>query len=210
MPTASRVKAVVITADQIGSRKSVDKVPDALSALDAVPLGRGSRAFARTAGDEIQGLVTDSRAALAVIEQLTRIGGWRIGFGIGTVAQPVPEDVRAATGTAFVHAREALNAAHSAPQDLRVMADEAAAAADLEAVLWLLLATWRRRTEAGWQTALAAAAGEQQQHIAAELGITASAVSQRLRSAAHAETEAGLALAVRLLDVAREAVGGSR
>lgn len=199
MPESSELKVVVITADQIGSRQDSDRVPDALAATRKLRLGDGARKFARTAGDEIQGMVTDADAAIRVIEELTRLGGWRIGVGVGAVVRPVPRDVRAATGDAFVAAREALVAAHSAPQDLRVSGDDTEAAADLEAALWLLCALWRRRTDTGWETVAAAAAGRQQQQIARSLGITPSAVSQRLRASAYPEAKAGIRLAVRLL-----------
>ena len=112
-----RSSLVVLTADQVDSRSGDDAVPSALRALRALPSSGGSaRGFARTAGDEIQGMVTDADAAIRVIEELTRLGGWRIGVGVGAVVRPVPRDVRAATGDAFVAAREALVAAHSAPR----------------------------------------------------------------------------------------------
>lgn len=208
MPESDVVKgSVVVTADQIGSRKGGDNVPAALDALAQLRLGRSSRRFARTAGDEIQGLVTDSAAVVSVIETLTRLGGWRIGIGIGDVDRPVPRDVRAANGPAFLAARDALNTARSAPQDLRVVGPPSCAEA--EAVLWLLLSVWRRRTPAGWEACTVAADGRPQQQVAKSLGITASAVSQRLRSSGFAETQAGARLVERLLDRARaETVGG--
>lgn len=200
MPESLEVKVVVVTADQIRSRQNSDRVPDALATMHRLALGDGSRKFARTAGDEIQGLLTEAGAAIRAIEELSRLGDWRIGVGVGTVVRPLPRDVRAATGEAFVAAREALVAAHSAPQDLRVAASDNDAAADLEAALWMLRAIWRRRTDAGWETAVAAAGGAQQQQIARSLGVTPSAVSQRLRASAYAEGEAGTRLAVRLLE----------
>ncbi|GAB3584705.1 hypothetical protein [Calidifontibacter terrae] len=198
------VFSVVITADQIGSRRHGDKVPTALDQVNALPRGRGGREFARTAGDEIQGLVTDSEAAIAVIEVLIRSGDWRIGVGIGEVETPTPRDVRAATGPAFVRARAALTAARGAPGDLGVIGP-GSSAQPAQAALWLLAVIWRRRTGAGWEVVAAAERGGQQQQIAQELGITPSAVSQRLRSASYAEGVAGIRLAIDLLDRARRA-----
>lgn len=177
-------------------------MPAALTATNLMPRGRGGREFARTAGDEIQGLLTDSGAAVAVVETLIRLGDWRIGLGIGAVEQPVPRDVRAATGPGFVRARSALKVARGAPNDLAVIGPEPAAT-QVQAALWLLAALWRRRTDAGWEVAIAADAGGQQQQIARSLGVTASAVSQRLRSASYAEGVAGIHLATDLLDRAR-------
>ena len=102
MPKLTEMQVIVITADQISSRKGGDRVPAALTALDDLKLGTGSRPFVRTAGDEIQGLVTDSAAAVEVIQALTRLGGWRFGVGLGQVESPVPRDVRAAHRPAFV------------------------------------------------------------------------------------------------------------
>lgn len=204
MASSTDLLPLVVTADQIGSRRRGDRVPDALAAIDPLPRGRGGREFARTAGDEIQGLLTDSTAAVAVVERLIRSGDWRIGIGVGAVERPVPRDVRAATGPAFVRARAALTAARTAPGDL-ALAGPTPPAEHAQAALWLLAALWRRRTAAGWEVVDAAAAGGQQQEIARSLGITASAVSQRLRSAAYAEGVAGARLAIDLLDVARRA-----
>lgn len=207
MPKLTEMKVIVITADQISSRKGGDRVPAALTALDDLKLGTGSRPFVRTAGDEIQGLVTDSAAAVEVIQALTRLGGWRFGVGVGQVESPVPRDVRAANGPAFVSAREALNAAHNAPQDLKVGGGAGDTGEDLEAALWLLVALWRRRTDAGWEAVEAASTGRQYREVAQLLGISASAVSQRLRSSGYAEGAAGVRLAVRLFDRARRGGG---
>lgn len=198
--------SVVITADQIGSRHGAAPVADTLAALRPLVSGNGSRAFAQQAGDEIQGLLTDSSAVVGSLRTLTREGSWRVGVGIGEVDSPTPRDVRAANGPAFVAARHALTAARNAPQDLRVSADVADGRAvdDLQSALWLLLSLWRRRTPTGWAAVAEAGRAARQQDAAALLGITPSALSQRLRAAGRDEGEAGAALATRLLDVARE------
>ena len=193
----------VVTADQIGSRKRPDAVPQTLTALTPYGRGKQGRAFVRTAGDEIQGLLRDPEQLLDVVETLTRAGGWRIGVGVGPVAHPIPRDVRAATGPAFFAARTAVTTARLAPQQLRVVAesegaDDATAAADLEAALTLLLTVWKRRREAGWEVAELLADGRPASEVAQQLGITASAVSQRIRSAHIDEADAGRRLAVHL------------
>lgn len=197
---------LVVTADQVASRRTGDRVPQALDALRDRVGKSAVRGFARTAGDEIQGLLADSAATVRTIETLTRLGGWRIGVGVGPVDRPISGDVRAANGPAFVDARAALIAARSAPQDLRLVssASDGSRAADAEAMLWLLVAVWRRRTSPGWAAVDAVAGGRQQQQIARDLGVTPSAVSQRLRAALYDEAAAGEAAAVRLLDRLRD------
>ena len=85
----------------------------------------------------------------------------------------------------------------------RVGGVEAGAAADdVRAALDLLAFVWRRRTAAGWEVADLVAEGLSRQEIAARLGVTASAVSQRVSTAAVVEADAGEALAVRALTAA--------
>ena len=215
--TSEQTVSVVITADQVDSRRRNDLVPAALAELSVLPMDEGSRAFARTAGDEIQGLLTDSVAVIRAVELLSRAGEWRVGIGLGDVVPPLPEDVRAARGGCFIAAREALLAARTAPTGLAVRAQlrgvpvalrEADAGHQLQTVLWLLRTVWSRRTAAGWEVAAAVAAGAQQQHVAADLDITPSAVSQRLTTAMYAQGEAGMILAAQLLETARQELAG--
>lgn len=202
MTEVDEVKAMVVTADQIDSRRLGDDVPTMLEALSDLPSGTGSRAFARTAGDEIQALFADPTQLVSAVELLVRTGGWRIGVGLGGVQTPVPDDVRAATGTAFVNARTALAAARSAPHDLSAAGP---GADEVKAVLWLLAPVWQRRSDAGWEVVTLARSGMQQQDIATRLHISPSAVSQRLRTALHTEVEAGARLAADLIARSSEA-----
>ncbi|WP_265446450.1 SatD family protein [Flexivirga meconopsidis] len=196
---------VVITADQIGSRRGVAPVAETLEQLRPVVHGRGARAFAQQAGDEIQGLIVSSEQAIEVVETLSRVGEWRIGVGLGSVDAPVPRDVRTANGPAFVAARRALTASRSAPQDLCVDAAVSGVREvdQLQAALWLLRTLWRRRTTAGWEAVAVVRDATDQQTAAAALGITPSALSQRLRAAGREEGAAGRRLAVILLEAAR-------
>ena len=110
---------MVLTVDQRGSRTAPDRVTDLLEALAPLP---SRLAFSRTAGDEVQGLVCDPGHLPALLEVLLRDGGWRVGLGIGHVEAPLPGDVREARGPAFVHARDAVEAARHSPAGLRVVA----------------------------------------------------------------------------------------
>ncbi len=75
----------MLIADQVGSRTADDRVPAALAALGDLAV---TLPFERTAGDEIQGLLDDPRSVVTAVTRLTRLGGWRIGLGAGTVDSP--------------------------------------------------------------------------------------------------------------------------
>lgn len=195
---------IVLTADQIKSGTRGDRVPRMLTLLDSLPSTGNARAFARTAGDEVQGLIATPEDALTALRRFVREGGWRVGMGIGTINVPVPDDVRAASGPAFVAARMAVTESRGAPQDFALVSQltkpwARGAIVDARAVLDLVATIWRRRSDAGWQVADLVAEGLSQQEIAARVGVTPSAVSQRVRTAAVAEAAAGEALAVRCL-----------
>lgn len=192
----------VVTADQIGSRQSHDGVPDALKRLALiVDDTASSRAFVRTAGDEIQALISDAAELIASLEALAQLGHWRVGVGLGKVAHPLADDLRAATGEAFFAAREAIGEARTAPQRIAVRTHDERLrddVADLRAALVLLHSAWARRSDAGWEVATLAHEGLGTGEIAQRLGVTASAVSQRLKSALVDESEMGKRLCERL------------
>ena len=108
----------VVTADQRNSRRAADRVPAALSTLDAVAGDRLALPFERTAGDEIQGLAATGAAVVASIVALTRLDGWRIGIGVGAVDRPLPTSTRAARGDAYLAARTAISSARRNPVEL--------------------------------------------------------------------------------------------
>ena len=99
---------MVLTVDQRSSRSRADLVPEQWWSYSALAT---LRAFDRTAGDEIQGIVDDPEVAVAVLSLLLRGGDWNIGLGIGPVEEPLPTEARAGRGSAFLHAREAVTRA---------------------------------------------------------------------------------------------------
>lgn len=202
----------VVTADQKRSTRRGDHVPAALTALGAMRAGLTDAGpgvllpFERTVGDEIQGVLQSPAATVSVLTVLVRLGHWRVGVGIGAVDTPLPASTREASGPAFVAAREAVTAAHSSPADLRVL--HAVGASDYgraemtrraESALWLLTAVLRRRTPEGWEIAEMTDEGLTGRAVAQRLGISASAVSQRLARAAVHEARRGAELAEALL-----------
>lgn len=194
----------VVLADQVDSRTASDRVPSALAALAHVEM---LLPFERTAGDEIQGLAATGASVVATVVALTRLDGWRVGIGVGAVDQPLPESTRAARGDAYLAARTAIGSARRSPVELSLDAGESVSSGgygeyvdDAETALWLLRGTLARRSPEGWELMDLLDAGLSNVAAAARLGISASAVSQRLRRAARAEGERGERLAVRLLD----------
>ncbi|MFD6178794.1 MULTISPECIES: hypothetical protein [unclassified Isoptericola] len=209
---------IVVTADQRGSTGAGDRVPEVLELVASRVARRPGVVlpFDRTVGDEIQGLLEadDDGSALAVdvVLDLVRDGGWSVGVGLGAVGRPLPAASRAASGPAFVRAREAVERAKrrgrgSVP--LAVVGDDAephaTIARDAQALLHLLGAVVARRSAAGWEavdTLLAQRGPAPQRASAAALGVSEQAVSQRLRAALWAEDEAARPLAARLLRAA--------
>lgn len=205
----------VITADQKRSTRRGDRVPEALTALEsALATAAGSGAddgagsvalpFERTVGDEIQGVLSSPAAAVITVTTLVRLGGWRTGLGVGPVDLPLPSSTRAASGPAFLAAREAVEAA--SPADLRVVRGDGGhhygvveRARQAESALWMLTVLLRRRTPEGWEIVDMAETGLSGKDIADRLDISPSAVSQRLARAAYQEGRRGAELAEILL-----------
>lgn len=177
------MRAIVVTADQHGSRRGPDLVPALLQRLAALGADATTRGFERTAGDEVQGLLDRPHQLPAVLEVLLRDGGWTVGIGVGEVEVPLPPHVREGRGPAYVAARDAVGTARHAPWSLRVAADDAAAGRALESAAWLWAALLARRTDRGWEVVDLVDAGATYEEAGRALGIGQSAVSQRAKAA---------------------------
>ncbi|MDQ4007947.1 MAG: SatD family protein [Actinomycetota bacterium] len=190
----------VLTLDQQQSRDRQDAVGALLTRLNARERDGGIlRDFERTAGDEAQGIVGAPETLLDIVLTLVREQCWHIGVGIGSVDEPLPASTRAGRGVAFVRARTAVGRAKSAPHRLSVVGVDDYRAEHVETVLWLLAAVVARRSARGWEVADMLAQGMTRGRIADVLGISASAVSQRLQVAGVVEEQRGRALALALL-----------
>lgn len=200
----------VLTIDQDDSRTRGDLVEELLTYLDVTwpaELPRPAVALERTIGDEVQGVFADAGECLHVILNTLRIGGWQVGLGIGQVKTPLPERSRDGSGSAFVYAREAVERSRAkglqVPVSVRAANNERAA--HLQALLRLIGGVIQRRTEAGWavidalSTPSDNATAFTQRDIAEQLGVSAQAVSQRLRAALWAEERDVHPLAIDLL-----------
>jgi len=174
----------VITADQVDSSHTRDAVADALASLASFTDRPSVLPAERTAGDEFQVLLDDAAATLATILDLTRTGRWSVGCGVGTVRTPLPVSIREAAGPAFIGARAAVDRAKKRQSRFALEATEAMdAAARLEALVELLLATRSRRSPEGWQLFDLLESGLTQAAAAARLGISPQAASLRAQAA---------------------------
>ncbi|WP_454083656.1 hypothetical protein [Georgenia sp. Marseille-Q6866] len=198
----------VMTADQKASRSRGDAVP---GLLDAVAEWRGRQPadpfvlpVERTVGDEVQGVLADPHAVVGLVLLLQRLGGWSVGVGAGPVVEPLAESAPASAGKAFILARSAVERARGRSASVPLAVDGVAtgAAEEAEALLQLLAAVVRRRSEAGWEVVDLLAEGGTQRAAAERLGISAQAVSQRLDAALWQEEVRLHPLAARLLTAA--------
>ena len=188
----------VITADQRDSRSTPDLVPAGLDAITARGGLGVTLAPERTAGDEIQVALEDPRAVLSIVLHLARLQTWSIGVGVGSIERPLPTSVRAARGSAFLRARDAVDRAKRAATRFALTGD--AGAADAEALVRLLIELRDRRSPEGWEVHDLLAGGLSQRDAALRLGITEGAVSLRAKAAALRTDEAAVPALERTLE----------
>lgn len=191
----------VLTADQVDSRSSADRVAAMIDFLNAGPLRPVLKAD-RTAGDELQILVADGSDALTVILHLTRTGQWSVGCGTGAVNTPLPGNIREATGSAFIAARKAVDRAKKRQTRFALESEPVTPeAADGEALIDLLLALRARRSPEGWELYdLLYGTDLTQADAAARLGISPQAVSLRARAGELRTEQAAREPLARILD----------
>lgn len=187
----------VVTADQRGSRTSTDLVPSAITAIaEGTSAGTLALAPERTTGDELQVATSDAGALLRIILTLTRSAVWSVGVGVGDIEKPLPVNVRAARGDAFIKARDAVDSAKKAHTRLAIRAE---GGTDAEALVRLLIELRDRRTDEGWEVYDLLAEGLTQREAAVRLGITEGAVSLRAKAAALRVEEAAIPALERVL-----------
>lgn len=203
---------IVITADQVASRTRADLAGAERDRLQREHGDRLRLPVARNAGDEIQLLTSDARTAVDAVLELTRDGEWSVGIGCGSVREPLPDDIREASGDAFFAARDAVERAKKSTPRLAIEAPGAAPEDDahLEALFKLALVLRERRSDQGWEVYDRIVGGALQSDIADELGVSAPAISSRMKSAnIRAELDAVPALA-RLLENLDASTGARR
>lgn len=193
-----------MTIDQIDSRRHGDAVPQLLGLLRDVPV---VLPFERTAGDEVQGVLSDACAVTAAWEVVCRAGQWSVGIGIGGDGE-LAGSSRASRGGPFLAARDAVEEAKGEASRVSVEltpaadADAQAIGGDAQAVLRLLATIVDLRSDAGWRVIDAARARPDatQSELARDLGISRQAVSKALRSNHLDVVDDGLRAGARLLE----------
>ncbi|WP_435300002.1 hypothetical protein [Timonella sp. A28] len=206
----------VLTIDQKGSRVVGDKVPTLLRQLK-VALGRDLAPiipFARTVGDEIQGVVDNPASVYATFRTIMEHQGWYMGVGVGAVDTPLPKHTVEGSGTAFIHARTAVEDAKISRggTPVSVVGGSAVRAGEAQGLLRLLGNTLSARSMLMWEAVNALSypdgrlTGYTQKDVAQKLGVSSAAVSKRVKAAAFdAELEV-IPLLMRLLDESNEGV----
>lgn len=192
---------IVLTADQVDSRSTADAVPSAIDDLNTTFGGRLALDADRTAGDELQLMLDSGSTALQIALHLSRSERWSVGLGVGSVREPIGANIRESTGEAFIAARSAVERAKSASTRFAIECPtDAAAAADLEALINLLLSIRGRRSAQGWELYELVRTGMTQAEAALRLGITPQAVSKRARAAELRNEFAAVSALERLAD----------
>lgn len=198
----------VVNVDQRRSRREPDRVEEVLDLTRSLP--GVVLAFERTAGDEVQGLLAEPSAVTELVAGLARLDaarrleepGWRIGIGLGDVEDRTVASTREARGSAYLSARQAIDDAARAPAHLALRSartDDVAPGHLAEAALILFRTLLTRRTDKGWEVVDAMADGATQAQVAERLGVSESAVSQRLGRAGWREGVRGAELVTSLL-----------
>lgn len=170
----------VMTVDQRGSRTDIDRVDTVLTRLGDVDT---VRSFERTAGDEIQGVLDDPTTLAHLAVELTADGHWSVGIGTGGVEQPLPSSTRAGRGTAFLYARDAVEAAKRQRIPLCVRGPDARWCRHAQTAGRLISDIVATRSAAGIEAVALMRRGLTQADAAGALDITPQAMSQRLRAA---------------------------
>jgi len=174
----------VVTADQVNSTGRPDLVDVTMEGLNHRYGSRLLLEFDRNSGDEIQALTDDALVALQMVLELTRSSEWSVGLGVGSVREPLPGNVRSASGKAFVAARAAVTGAKKRPLRFRIETRGTKTEhIDPGPFVEMLLTLRARRTVEGWQLYDLVQAGLSQREAADRLGVTPQAISLRAQSA---------------------------
>lgn len=176
---------VVVMADQRGSRRGPDLVAPLLETLNAPQQPWSMRLpFERTAGDEVQGLLNSPLSLPSLIRHFGDSDQWSVGVGFGEVSTPLPASTRAATGSAYLAAREAVENAKRASGNVQLRSTPGLLDISvLEALVQGLYFIQRSRSQAGHEAVNFARRGASGKATAEALGISPQAVSNRLQVA---------------------------
>ena len=178
--------AMVILLDQRNSSAKADLVDRESQRLNTRFTDGLALRFVRTAGDEMQAVLSDPAALAPLLADVLDSGDWWTALGVGAIVH-VGDSARASSGPAFKAAREAIEAAkrdRRAPGPA-VRGEPRDRAASLQAAL----AGWGfirgKRTPRQREVLAAVEQAGSQRAAAAALGISQQAVSDALAAAGH-------------------------
>lgn len=159
--------------------------------------------FQRSGPSLLVGVPERAEDAVDAMLSALRSNQWLVGVGVGSLYEPVPREAKYLQGTALGYAHTAVErAGHTGERiPLSVVGPDPSLAAEAEAVLRLLGQIVSTRSIAEWAVLdlLTPGARGQQKYVAAELGITAQAVSKAVVRSAWAEEWAARPAAATLL-----------
>src|SRR5919107_158887 len=95
-----------LTINQTDSRRDGDRVPHLLKDLRHIPARLD---FDRSVEDEVQGIVDSPHQAVEAALIALRCGSWYVGIGVGPVNEPLPNQIKDASGHGLVYARRAVD-----------------------------------------------------------------------------------------------------
>ena len=126
-----------LTINQTDSRRDGDRVPQLLKDLRHIPARLD---FDRSVEDEVQGIVDCPHQAVEAAMIALRCGSWYVGIGVGPVNEPLPNQIKDASGHGLVYARRAVDRLRNSKERVPVAVEGPLAdiAHDAEAVLRLL------------------------------------------------------------------------
>jgi hypothetical protein len=203
--------AAVATIDQRGSRGALDLVTRWVDELNSEYAPRLELPFARTIGDELQGLVADPDVLVDLVVRGARHRHWWLGIGLGDLERPLPDTTAQARGAAFYNAREAVQLAKRSEYGFAVQGRGEPSGPIDDALTLLSFIVARRGAEnsKGWEAIDLVGQGFTQAQIGERLGVTQQAIAQRLHKAGWNEEQRGRRLSARLLEgVMKEDDGG--
>lgn len=190
----------VVTLKQRDRRECGDLGDDLLRNLSGIP---ALTPFQRSGPTVVLGSPESAEDAVGAVLHALRQRHWMVGLGIGSLYEPVPSDAQYLQGSALGYAHTALERAeHTGDRvPLSVVGNDMQLAGEAEAVLRLLGQIVATRSTAEWAVLdlLTPGLRGQQKLVAAELGISAQAVSKAVVRSAWVEEWSARPAAARLL-----------
>jgi hypothetical protein len=189
----------VVTIDGRKSRKTPgSRASELVQVLNSEPDIPTLLPFEVTVGDEVQGVLAEPTALVALLRKVERERAWWVGIGLG-YANELGLTPRVSTGPIFIDARIAVDRAKKLPWGVATESRVWRRAADLERAIALWVTLLQMRSPRGWETVDLRQRGFTELEIAETLGVTQQAVNQRLRAAFFTQDEEGAVLINHLL-----------